>query len=129
MLTLALAINILNNALLTQKTRIKIKYLNNLTVNVFLQLQKLNYIDSFIMNASFTTCDIFLNKQSNLCSQHVSCISTPHRLIYFTYRDLQKLRSKDYANDYLISTSDKIMNIDEAIRHQIGGLILLKLQY
>lgn len=129
MLTLVLAINILNNALVTKKTRINIKYLNNLTINVFLHLQKLNYIDSFIINASFTTCEIILNKQSNLRFQHVFCISTPHRFIYFTYFDLQKLRSIDCTNDYLISTSDKIMNIDEAIRHQIGGLILLKLQY
>ena len=129
MLTLTRAINILNNALVTQKTQIKIKYLNNLTINVFFQLQKLNYIDSFIVNTSFTTCDIYLNPQPNLTDHHLSCVSTSHRFVYFTYSELQKLRSKDLTNDYLISTEHKIMNIDAAIRHRIGGLVLLKLQY
>ena len=44
--------------------------------------------------------------------------------------DLQKLRSVDLYNDYILSindTSHTIINIDEAIRKHTGGLLLLKI--
>ena len=47
-----------------------------------------------------------------------------------TFADLQKLRSIDLYNDYILSVNDTnqtIINIDEAIRRHIGGLILLKI--
>lgn len=130
MLTLLHTINALNSAILFSKTRVKITQFNNLTLNVLLTLQHLNVIDSFILNKTHTQCTIILpTTQSSLVFQQIQSVSTPHKYIYMTYSELVKLRAVDLSSEYLISSNHNkiIMTSSEAIRHHIGGLVLLKL--
>lgn len=130
MLTLLYTINLLNNAILASKQQIRITKFNNLTLNVLIKLQQLNYIESFLVNKAQTSCLIFLvTNRTSLYFQQIHSISTPHKFIYITYSELIKLRLVDSTTDYLLSTgtTHTIMTSDEAIRCHSGGLLLLKL--
>lgn len=128
---LSYMINTLNNAILLKKTKISLTKFNSFTLNILTILQRLNIIESFLVNDSFTKCTVFFtNTNANNYFQKIICISKSNRLIYMTVNDLQKLRSVDLYNDYIISINDTnhtIINIDEAIRRHKGGLLLLKI--
>ena len=129
MLTLLQTINSLNNAILLSKTQIKITKFNNLTLKVLLTLQRLNYIDSFLLNNVHTQCTIFLSKKQNtVFFQQIQSVSTPHKFIYITYSDLVKLKTFDCSGEYLISSTHNkiIMTSDEAIRFSSFKIKFLK---
>ena len=116
MLTLLQTINSLNNAILLSKTQIKITKFNNLTLKVLLTLQRLNYIDSFLLNNVHTQCTIFLSKKQNtVFFQQIQSVSTPHKFIYITYSDLVKLKEKlfnliGFTDGYMYKDSN--FNVD-----------------
>ena len=128
---LSYMINTLNNAILLKKTKVQLTKFNNFILNILTILQRLNIIESFLVNDTFTVCTVFFTTStSNNYFQKIICISKANRLVYMTISDLQKLRSVDLYNDYILSVNDTnqtIINIDEAIRKHIGGLLLLKI--
>ena len=128
---LSYMVNTLNNAILLKKTKVQLTKFNNFILNILTILQRLNIIESFLVNDTFTVCTVFFTTStSNNYFQKIICISKANRLVYMTFADLQKLRSIDLYNDYILSVNDTnqtIINIDEAIRRHIGGLILLKI--
>lgn len=128
---LSYMINTLNNAILLKKTKVQLTKFNSFILNILTILQRLNIIESFLVNNTYTICTIFFTTStSNNYFQKIICISKANRLVYMTFADLQKLRSIDLYNDYILSVNDTnqtIINIDEAIRRHIGGLILLKI--
>lgn len=124
-------INTLNNAILLKKTKVHLTKFNSFILNILTILQQLNIIESFLVNETFTLCTIFFTTStSNNYFQKIICISKSNRLVYMSVSDLQKLRSVDLYNDYILSINDTnqtIINIDEAIRKHKGGLLLLKI--
>jgi len=128
---LSYMVNTLNNAILLKKTKVQLTKFNNFILNILTILQRLNIIESFLVNDTFTVCTVFFTTStSNNYFQKIICISKANRLVYMTISDLQKLRSVDLYNDYILSVNDTnqtIINIDEAIRKHIGGLLLLKI--
>jgi len=128
---LSYMVNTLNNAILLKKTKVQLTKFNSFILNILTILQRLNIIESFLVNNTYTICTIFFTTStSNNYFQKIICISKANRLVYMTFADLQKLRSIDLYNDYILSVNDTnqtIINIDEAIRRHIGGLILLKI--
>ena len=59
----------------------------------------------------------------------IICITKPSKYIYYSKNDLIKLRSMDMFNDYILSIDHNktaIVTIDDAIRLNKGGLLLLK---
>lgn len=131
MRTVAYFVNTLNTAILLKKYKIILTRFNTLILHILTLLQKLNVIDSFLINETFTACTIYFNTSRNTAFfQKIICISKPTKLIYANINDLIKLRSKDLYNDYILSINDSnqtIINIDEAIRKHKGGLLLLKI--
>jgi len=131
MLYLVYLVNNLNTAFHLQKSFITITKFNSLTLAILNILQKLNVIESFLINTNFTTCTIFFNNiKYYISSKKIICISKPNRYIYYSLNDLIHLRSIDTYNDYIISINNKtltIINIDDAIRLHKGGLLLLKI--
>ena len=130
MLTLVSIINIINNAILGRKSKVIIFKFNNFSLNVLKVLQELNVIESFIIDSSFTTCKIYLYT-TNFFFNKIICITKPSKFIYYSKNDLIKLRSLDLFNDYILSIDNyknkAIVTIDEAIRLNKGGLLLLKI--
>ena len=128
---LSYMVNTLNNAILLKKTKVQLTKFNSFILNILTILQRLNIIESFLVNNTYTICTVFFTTStSNNYFQKIICISKANRLVYMTLSDLQKLRSVDLYNDYILSVNDTnqtIINIDEAIRRHIGGLILLKI--
>ena len=128
---LSYMVNTLNNAILLKKTKVQLTKFNSFILNILTILQRLNIIESFLVNDTFTVCTVFFTTStSNNYFQKIICISKANRLVYMTISDLQKLRSVDLYNDYILSVNDTnqtIINIDEAIRKHIGGLLLLKI--
>lgn len=128
MLTLIYIINSINNAIMHKKSKVIIKRFNNLGLNVLKILQNLNVIESFIINNSFTECKIYLYTYVNYFTK-IICITKPSKYIYYSKNDLIKLRSMDMFNDYILSIDHNktaIVTIDDAIRLNKGGLLLLK---
>lgn len=128
MLTLIYIINSINNAIMHKKSKVIIKRFNNLSLNVLKILQNLNVIESFIINNSFTECKIYLYTYVNYFTK-IICITKPSKYIYYSKSDLIKLRSMDMFNDYILSIDHNktaIVTIDDAIRLNKGGLLLLK---
>ncbi len=128
MLTLIYIINSINNAIMHKKSKVIIKRFNNLSLNVLKILQNLNVIESFIINNSFTECKIYLYTYVNYFTK-IICITKPSKYIYYSKNDLIKLRSMDMFNDYILSIDHNktaIVTIDDAIRLNKGGLLLLK---
>ena len=128
MLTLIYIINSINNAIMHKKSKVIIKRFNNLSLNVLKILQNLNVIESFIINNSFTECKIYLYTYINYFTK-IICITKPSKYIYYSKNDLIKLRSMDMFNDYILSIDHNktaIVTIDDAIRLNKGGLLLLK---
>lgn len=130
MLTLVSIINIINNAILARKSKVIIFKFNNFSLNVLKVLQELNVIESFIIDSSFTSCKIYLYT-TNFFFNKIICITKPSKFIYYSKNDLIKLRSLDLFNDYILSIDNyknkAIVTIDEAIRLNKGGLLLLKI--
>ena len=128
---LSYMVNTLNNAILLKKTKVQLTKFNSFILNILTILQRLNIIESFLVNNTYTICTVFFTTStSNNYFQKIICISKANRLVYMTLSDLQKLRSVDLYNDYILSvnnTNQTIINIDEAIRRRIGGLLLLKI--
>ena len=128
---LSYMVNTLNNAILLKKTKVQLTKFNSFILNILTILQRLNIIESFLVNDTFTVCTVFFTTStSNNYFQKIICISKANRLVYMSLTDLQKLRSVDLYNDYILSindTSHTIINIDEAIRKHTGGLLLLKI--
>lgn len=128
---LSYMVNTLNNAILLKKTKVQLTKFNSFILNILTILQRLNIIESFLVNNTYTTCTVFFTTStSNNYFQKIICISKANRLVYMSLTDLQKLRSVDLYNDYILSindTSHTIINIDEAIRKHTGGLLLLKI--
>lgn len=131
MLYLVYLINSLNSAIRLKKSYICITKFNSLTLAILNILQKLNIIESFLINTNFNKCTIFFsNIKSDIRNMRIICISKPNRYIYYSLNDLIHLRSIDTYNDYIISINNynlTIINIDEAIRLHKGGLLLLKI--
>lgn len=131
MLYLVYLVNSLNSAIYLKKSSICITKFNSLTLAILDVLQKLNIIESFLINTNFTCCTIFFNNtKSDIRNQKIICISKPNRYIYYSINDLIHLRSIDTYNDYILSINNKnstIINIDDAIRLHKGGLLLLKI--
>lgn len=128
MLTLIYIINSINNAIMHKKSKVIVKRFNNLSLNVLKILQNLNIIESFIINNSFTECKIYLYTYVNYFTK-IICITKPSKYIYYSKNDLIKLRSIDMFNDYILSIDHNktaIVTIDDAIRLNKGGLLLLK---
>ena len=128
MLTLIYIINSINNAIMHKKSKVIIKRFNNLSLNVLKILQNLNVIESFLINNSFTECKIYLYTYVNYFTK-IICITKPSKYIYYSKNDLIKLRSMDMFNDYILSIDHNktaIVTIDDAIRLNKGGLLLLK---
>lgn len=128
MLTLIYIINAINNAIMHKKSKVIVKRFNNLSLNVLKILQNLNIIESFIINNSFTECKIYLYTYVNYFTK-IICITKPSKYIYYSKNDLIKLRSMDMFNDYILSIDHNktaIVTIDDAIRLNKGGLLLLK---
>lgn len=128
MLTLIYIINSINNAIMHKKSKVILKRFNNLSLNVLKILQNLNIIESFIINNSFTECKIYLYTYVNFFTK-IICITKPSKYIYYSKTDLIKLRSIDMFNDYILSIDHNkttIVTIDDAIRLNKGGLLLLK---
>ena len=128
MLTLIYIINSINNAIMHKKSKVIVKRFNNLSLNVLKILQNLNIIESFIINNSFTECKIYLYTYVNYFTK-IICITKPSKYIYYSKNDLIKLRSMDMFNDYILSIDHNktaIVTIDDAIRLNKGGLLLLK---
>ena len=128
MLTLIYIINSINNAIMHKKSKVILKRFNNLSLNVLKILQNLNIIESFIINNSFTECKIYLYTYVNYFTK-IICITKPSKYIYYSKNDLIKLRSVDMFNDYILSIDHNkttIVTIDDAIRLNKGGLLLLK---
>lgn len=128
MLTLIYIINSINNAIIHKKSKVIVKRFNNLSLNVLKILQNLNIIESFIINNSFTECKIYLYTYVNYFTK-IICITKPSKYIYYSKNDLIKLRSMDMFNDYILSIDHNktaIVTIDDAIRLNKGGLLLLK---
>lgn len=130
MLTLVTIINIINNAILARKSKIVIFKFNEFSLNILKVLQRINVIESFIINSTFTTCKIYLYT-NNIFFSKIICITKPNKFIYYSNKDLLKLRSIDLFNDYILSIENSknqaIVTIDEAIRLNKGGLLLLKI--
>lgn len=127
MYTLINIINIINININLKKYKINIKKFNRLSLSVLKILQNLNIIESFILSSNFKDCIIYLN--SNISFKLIN-ISKSNRYIYFTLQELIKLRTNDLFNDYIISINNKtnsIVTIDDAIRLQKGGLLLVKI--
>ena len=128
---LSYTVNTLNNAILLKKTKVQLTKFNSFILNILTILQRLNIIESFLVYNTYTTCTVFFTTStSNNYFQKIICISKANRLVYMSLTDLQKLRSVDLYNDYILSindTSHTIINIDEAIRKHTGGLLLLKI--
>ena len=126
MLYLVYLVNSLNSAIRLRKSSVIITKFNSLKI-----LQKLNIIESFLINPDFTKCTVFFNNiKSDVLDRKIICISKPNRYIYYSINDLIHLRSIDTYNDYIISINNKnstIINIDDAIRLHKGGLLLLKI--
>ena len=124
---LSYMVNTLNNAILLKKTKVQLTKFNSFILNILTILQRLNIIESFLVNNTYTTCTVFFTTStSNNYFQKIICISKANRLVYMSLTDLQKLRSVDLYNDYILSindTSHTIINIDEAIRKHTGGLL------
>ena len=133
MRNLIYTINTLNNAVLLKKFKVVLTNFNILTLNILVMFQKLNIIDSFLINDTSTLCTIYLSATNNFnFFQKIVCISKPNKYIYYQLTDLVKLRSIDLYNDYILSINNSnhtIINIDEAIRLHTGGLLLLKIIY
>ena len=131
MLYLVYLINNLNSAIRLKKSYIFITKFNSLTLAILNILQKLNIIESFLINTDFTKCTVYFNNiKSDVSDRKIICISKPNRYIYYSINDLIHLRSMDTYNDYIISINNKnstIINIDDAIRLHKGGLLLLKI--
>lgn len=111
-----------------KKSKVILKRFNNLSLNVLKILQNLNIIESFIINNSFTECKIYLYTYVNYFTK-IICITKPSKYIYYSKNDLIKLRSVDMFNDYILSIDHNkttIVTIDDAIRLNKGGLLLLK---
>lgn len=129
MLTLIYAINSINNGILLCQKKIKLTKFNALTLNVLVSLQKLNIIESFLINNTNTYCTIFFFDKIPFF-QKIICISKPNKYIYYKFSDLVKLRTIDLYNDYILSVNmpnQTIINIDDAIKFHLGGLMLLKI--
>lgn len=127
MYTLINIINIINININLKKYKINVKKFNRLSLSVLKILQNLNIIESFILSSNFKDCIIYLN--SNISFKLIN-ISKSNRYIYFTLQELIKLRTNDLFNDYIISINNKtnsIVTIDDAIRLQKGGLLLVKI--
>ena len=132
MLYLVYLVNSLNSAIRLRKSSVIITKFNSLTLAILKILQKLNIIESFLINPDFTKCTVFFNNniKSDVLDRKIICISKPNRYIYYSINDLIHLRSIDTYNDYIISINNKnstIINIDDAIRLHKGGLLLLKI--
>ena len=131
MLYLVYLVNSLNSAIRLRKSSVIITKFNSLTLAILKILQKLNIIESFLINPDFTKCTVFFNNiKSDVLDRKIICISKPNRYIYYSINDLIHLRSIDTYNDYIISINNKnstIINIDDAIRLHKGGLLLLHL--
>lgn len=128
MLTLIYVINSINNAIMQKKSKVILKRFNNLSLNVLKVLQNLNIIESFIINDSFTECKVYLYTYVNFFTK-IICVTKPSKYIYYSKNDLIKLRSIDMFNDYILSIDHNktaIVTIDDAIRLNKGGLLLLK---
>lgn len=130
MLTLVTIINVINNAILAKKSKVVIFKFNNFSLNVLKILQELNVIESFILNSTFTNCKIYLYTNNKFFNK-IICITKPSKFIYYSKNDLIRLRSLDLFNDYILSIDNyknkAIVTIDEAIRLNKGGLLLLKI--
>lgn len=127
MYTLINIINIININISLKKYKINVKKFNRLSLSVLKILQNLNIIESFILSPNLKDCIIYLN--SNMLFKLIN-ISKSNRYIYFTLQELIKLRTNDLFNDYIISINNKtnsIVTIDDAIRLQKGGLLLVKI--
>ena len=100
-------------------------------LEILMVLQRLNIIESFLLNDTFTKCHIYFhNKKGYNYFSKIICVSKPSRYIYYNINDLIKLRSIDTYNNYILSINDKmhtIVDIDEAINLHKGGLLLLKI--
>lgn len=131
MLYLVYLVNSLNSAIRLRKSSVIITKFNSLTLAILKILQKLNIIESFLINPDFTKCTVFFNNiKSDVLDRKIICISKSNRYIYYSINDLIHLRSIDTYNDYIISINNKnstIINIDDAIRLHKGGLLLLKI--
>ena len=128
MLTLIYVINSINNDKKKKKSKVILKRFNNLSLNVLKVLQNLNIIESFIINDSFTECKVYLYTYVNFFTK-IICVTKPSKYIYYSKNDLIKLRSIDMFNDYILSIDHNktaIVTIDDAIRLNKGGLLLLK---
>lgn len=128
MLTLVYVINSINNAIACKKSKVILTRFNNLSLNVLKILQNLNIIESFIINDSFTKCKVYLYTYTNFFTK-IICITKPSKYIYYSKNDLMKLRSIDMFNTYILSIDHNkttIVTIDDAIRLNKGGLLLLK---
>lgn len=129
MLGLSILINSLNNTILLKKKKVQITKFNFLLLKILELLQKINIIDSFLIDKKFSICTIYLNPYLNNVTK-ILCISKPTKYIYYTITDLLNLRSLDLYNDYIISISNNmnsIVTIDDAIKLNKGGLLLLKI--
>ena len=112
-----------------KKSKVILKRFNNLSLYVLKVLQNLNIIESFIINDSFTECKVYLYTYVNFFTK-IICVTKPSKYIYYSKNDLIKLRSIDMFNDYILSIDHNktaIVTIDDAIRLNKGGLLLLKI--
>lgn len=129
MLTLVYAINSINNGILLHQKKIKLTKFNTLTLNILVILQQLNIIESFLIDVTNTYCTIYFYDTMPFF-QKLICISKPNKYIYYKFSDLVKLRTIDLYNDYILSVNmpnHTIINIDDAIKFHVGGLMLLKI--
>ena len=93
---LSYMVNTLNNAILLKKTKVQLTKFNSFILNILTILQRLNIIESFLFNNTYTICTVFFTTStSNNYFQKIICISKANRLVYMTLSDLQKLRSVD----------------------------------
>ena len=53
---LSYMVNTLNNAILLKKTKVQLTKFNSFILNILTILQRLNIIESFLVNNTYTTC-------------------------------------------------------------------------
>jgi hypothetical protein len=128
MVAITNCINCINTAIILKKSVVILTRFNTYLFKILSYLQKIHVIESYRINDTSTKCYIYLNVQTNV--KKIKCISTSNRLIFYSLKDLIKLRSMDPFNDYVLTinrTFASIQNIDSVIELQRGGLLLLKI--
>lgn len=118
----------LNNAVKKKSLYVIFNY-NIININLCKLFFNQKYILSYKKSINFKTGKLYLiaylNFFDNKCVlTNVKCISTPSWPVYLSYSKLHNKKIKT-NHFFIISTSRGIIDISDAMKYKIGGLVLL----